>query len=135
MFAIKNPLRRGGTALASRRVSPKPGNFMNRWQRMARLGGVVLAALALAPASAPAATTGWNQTTGSWTYSDPANWVNNTINGQFDSSLQVSGELRLQFPSSYNFTTALVFNHNPSATPLYLSPTAAGRRQLLRDQL
>jgi autotransporter-associated beta strand protein len=96
----------------ARRTSPmlrNPCVGLRRSLRYAGRGGLVLGAVAVCAIGVKAATTGWQQTAGSFTYNDPANWVGGNINNLFHSSLTLTGPLQITIPQTYTTTGNLAF--------------------------
>ena len=74
------------------------------------VGGAALAVLAISPARA--ASTGFNQTgAGPYDYNTAANWVGNTINGLWDTSLTLASTQTNTFASDTVLGTGLTFNY------------------------
>ena len=99
--------------------------------RCARNGFCSLAiAAGFAPGVAPAATTGFNQSTaGPWDYNDAANWASSTINGIWNTDLTLGAAQTVQFAADTVLTTGLTFNYAGNF-PLVLDASAAGTKNL-----
>jgi autotransporter-associated beta strand protein len=77
----------------------------------AKRGGLAAGIVVLCGLGVKAATTGWQQTAGSFTYNDPANWVGGNINDLFHSSLTLTGPLQITIPQTYATTGNLAFTY------------------------
>src|SRR4051812_31388083 len=84
---------------------------LRRSLRYAGRGGLVLGAVAVCALGVNAATTGWLQSSGSYIYHDPANWVGGDVNNLFDSSLTLAGPLTLYEGPGYTIGGDWIFNY------------------------
>lgn len=85
----------------------------HQWvRRLAVLGVVSAFAIPFVPA-ARAATTGFNQTgAGPYDYNTATNWVDDTINGLWDTSLALAASQTVTFSADTTLTTGLTFDHS-----------------------
>jgi fibronectin-binding autotransporter adhesin len=92
--------------------------------RYAGRGGLVLGAVAVCALGMEAATTGWQQSAGSFFYDDTANWVGGVINNTFHSSLTLTGPLTVSLAHDYTTTGDLLFNHHAAGRDIALGGAA-----------
>jgi fibronectin-binding autotransporter adhesin len=94
-------------------------NVTNHIRHSLKLASILCVAAFFGGFAGPAgaATTGFNQTGGGpYDYNTVSNWVGNTVNGIWDSSLTVSNNQVVTFAASTVLTTGLTFNYGGNYT-------------------